>query len=658
MENRRYPGLKPFETGEQKIFYGREDDIEQLHKQIVLEKLVILYSKSGYGKSSLLNAGIIPRVRNEDKLIPYKVRFGSHIKSEEKQQNLLKNILIETIKQSDNYPKSEVPKILKKFADFPDMLWYHLKRIQFENKDTELKTPLIIFDQFEEIFSYPESDINEFAEQLASLINGAMPTEVQESVKAAMQSGEEINERQLDLLYEPIKVKVVAAIRSDRMSLLNKLKKQIPAILSNTYELSALTREQAEDAIILPAGYSKDDMMFETSPFDYSDQALDEILNYLTANNTKSVESFQLQVICQHIELNRKTIKQNVPLQAEDLPKLEIIFKSYYDNLMAKIGDKDEQHAVRKLIEDNLIIDNNRISLPEAMLLRFDNINSDILRKLVETRLLRAEPNTVGSFSYELAHDTLVHPILEAREKRILIEKQREAEEKKRKEIARIQKEKEEAEAKRAIERKRARTIIVIVSIATIISIGLSLFAFIQMKKAERASEENKQLYEKVRKEQYKTQLSNYDKYIELGNKYKENGEFSDAIEQYSRALEWIDSIQAKNLIEECNELFSIDEKFSRIIEEGKDLERRGEDSYKAAMEKYREALALDYNNKLAQTEINGLNAKMNAMATEYIRRAELFINANNKERARSLLEKALNLRPNNAEVRRLLDEL
>jgi len=58
----RYPGSKPFEASEKNLFFGREDDIERLSESIQVEQLLVLYGKSGLGKSSLLNAGVLPKL--------------------------------------------------------------------------------------------------------------------------------------------------------------------------------------------------------------------------------------------------------------------------------------------------------------------------------------------------------------------------------------------------------------------------------------------------------------------------------------------------------------------------------------------------------------------------------------------------------------------
>ena len=92
-------------------------------------------------------------------------------------------------------------------------------------------------------------------------------------------------------------LKVLCAIRSDRMHLLDRLAGSLPQILRNNYELKALSDDQAELAIINPA--SKDGE-FISSPFSYAPAALAHILDYLTKEREKPVESFQLQILCQH----------------------------------------------------------------------------------------------------------------------------------------------------------------------------------------------------------------------------------------------------------------------------------------------------------------------------------------------------------------------
>ncbi|WEK34510.1 MAG: hypothetical protein P0Y53_18640 [Candidatus Pseudobacter hemicellulosilyticus] len=70
----RYPGLFPFKEEQVNLFFGREREIRELYNLILSETTVVLFAKSGVGKSSLLQAGLFPKLK-ENGYYPIKVRF-------------------------------------------------------------------------------------------------------------------------------------------------------------------------------------------------------------------------------------------------------------------------------------------------------------------------------------------------------------------------------------------------------------------------------------------------------------------------------------------------------------------------------------------------------------------------------------------------------
>jgi conflict system STAND superfamily ATPase len=58
-------GPRPFEEADAKAFFGRENEIAALTAEVVSTQIVLLYASSGSGKSSLINAGLIPAMRSE-----------------------------------------------------------------------------------------------------------------------------------------------------------------------------------------------------------------------------------------------------------------------------------------------------------------------------------------------------------------------------------------------------------------------------------------------------------------------------------------------------------------------------------------------------------------------------------------------------------------
>src|SRR5688500_584313 len=71
----RYPGLRSFEPSESTLFFGRNDEIQDLYSLIKTEKVVTLFGKSGLGKSSLINAGLCNFLADKNYYF-IRIRFG------------------------------------------------------------------------------------------------------------------------------------------------------------------------------------------------------------------------------------------------------------------------------------------------------------------------------------------------------------------------------------------------------------------------------------------------------------------------------------------------------------------------------------------------------------------------------------------------------
>ena len=64
-----YLGLRPFDASQRDLFFGREADSDQLLARLQGQPLVALLGNSGSGKSSLVAAGLVPRLPPEDWLV-------------------------------------------------------------------------------------------------------------------------------------------------------------------------------------------------------------------------------------------------------------------------------------------------------------------------------------------------------------------------------------------------------------------------------------------------------------------------------------------------------------------------------------------------------------------------------------------------------------
>lgn len=62
---RPYPGLRPFGKNEWPIFFGRERMTEEVISRLIGQRLLVVHGDSGCGKSSLIYAGVLPRLEQE-----------------------------------------------------------------------------------------------------------------------------------------------------------------------------------------------------------------------------------------------------------------------------------------------------------------------------------------------------------------------------------------------------------------------------------------------------------------------------------------------------------------------------------------------------------------------------------------------------------------
>ena len=60
-----YKFLDFFEESDSESFAGRDRDIQECVDRITTQRVFVLYARSGFGKTSLLKAGLFPRLRQQ-----------------------------------------------------------------------------------------------------------------------------------------------------------------------------------------------------------------------------------------------------------------------------------------------------------------------------------------------------------------------------------------------------------------------------------------------------------------------------------------------------------------------------------------------------------------------------------------------------------------
>lgn len=397
----RYPGIRPFDTEEGDLFFGRQTEISSLLRLIRLQQTTLLYSRSGLGKSSLLRAGIARELLQTGEMEPHLIRFTAYQKDVAGFNSPVEEILkSELAKQPTGHPFSRI-------LPEKDTLWTRFKKQQAMPGS---KPQLLIFDQFEELFTYPEAQIHEFKMQLAELLFTKVPQEYRDLISRD-EVADQMPEADLDLFLTPPDVRVVFSIRFDRMGMLQRLTDQFPRILNNFFELRPMSREAALQAIVEPA---KAEGVFVSQPFSYAEKALTSLLNDLEGDSP-GIEPAQIQIVCAHLE-ERVMEKSLTVISESDIGDINAIFNRYYETQLLKIP-RANRLKVRKLIEDELIVGRVRVTLPRLTLLN-KGLSGNLIDLLVNSRLLRSEITSTGQ-AYEITHDSMVAPILVSRSARL-----------------------------------------------------------------------------------------------------------------------------------------------------------------------------------------------------------------------------------------------
>lgn len=438
----RYPGTQPFTVEQKDLFHGRKQELEDLLKMIRFQQTVVLYGKSGLGKSSLLNAAIAPEVANRRIADTFFVRFYAWTGDHDSHETPLSKTF-----------RLLMPGSAGELAPLAsgNSLWFAAKARQLQEGRHRF---LLVFDQFEELFTYPEEQIVAFKEELAELLRASLPQRFEKTVGQLALSDEA-----LESLYEPAEIKALFAIRSDRMHLLDKLSDLLPNILRHSFELQALTLDDAQSAIEEPARAAGD---FGSPPFGYEQEALAQILRFLQDDDGR-VEAIQLQTLCQAFErkIAAAPSARNALVKAGDTQEatLKNIIEDYYLTQLKDPGLGDHAGIARRLIEEELVIETEggkgvRVTMHELSLFaKFGAALSSggndeqagrlrlhsLLDALVNLHLLRREVGARGGDTYELAHDRLIAPVLAGKKERLAAEAEAEhlrAEEETRRQLA------------------------------------------------------------------------------------------------------------------------------------------------------------------------------------------------------------------------------
>ena len=468
MPDERNPwlGLASFTEETRAYFYGRDEETAELARRVQRKLLTVLFGQSGLGKTSILRAGLVPRLRDQG-YCPIYVRIDYAPGAPEPAEQI-KAAIAQSARRSGEWTRAGV-------AVEGESLWeflHHRDDVLCDEHGATL-IPLLIFDQFEEIFTLAQGDefgrarAQRFIAELADLVENRPP----KALEARLETDESAAER---FDFARGDYRVLIALREDYLAPLEGLKGVMPSITQNRLRLAPMTGIQALAAVLRPGKRL------------VTEEVAAAIVRFVAGGaeiEHAEVEPSLLSLICR--ELNDTRIAQGRSEISLDLlaGSHASILTNFYERSLA-----DQPATVRQIIEDELLTESGfRENVAEERMrhsFAAAGAAPDALATLVNRRLLRIEER-LDVRRVELTHDVLCGVVKASRDLR----KEREA----REATERLLAEQRERELAARHELMRARRIAAVCVLLALGALGAAIFGFVSTRRAQRAEREAQQ---------------------------------------------------------------------------------------------------------------------------------------------------------------------
>lgn len=372
-----WAGLASYEdpaTAERKLkFCGRDDDSYDVAKLIMGNTFVTLYGKSGIGKTSLLNAGVFPELR-EEHFSPLSLRLG--IRDDNNVQSYQTVILgavnraVSRIEEIDVIPVQEDQQSV-------DYLWKFFARHQFYDKDDNPTIPVVVFDQFEEVFRHNREEAETLLRQLDNCaVNGSSHR------------------------YE-LNVRFVVSIREDDLYRLEDSIDNcyLPALKRCRYRLRSLSEEDAHKVILVPG-----EGLFKTEE---QEQIIKAIIQ-IAQNKEERINTNLLSLVCNRLYAESQEIGSSfISLSLVDSFVKGNPFERFYNEATRGFSNREKSYIEKRLVDST----GRRDSISESEF--FTHVKNG--SKLIDGKnriLQRTSTSSDGKiYRIELIHDSFAEAI-------------------------------------------------------------------------------------------------------------------------------------------------------------------------------------------------------------------------------------------------------
>jgi hypothetical protein len=373
-----YKGLDHYAEQDASFFFGREVECDLVAANLLAARLTLLYGQSGVGKSSLLDAGVVPRLREEPGLavVVFRSWGGDPIAG-------LCAAIWGAAGLERPAGESSLAKTIAACTERPG------------------RDLVVILDQFEEYFLYRRREDGDgtFAAEFPRAVN------------------------QMEL-----PVSFLVSIREDALARLDRFKGRIPDLFGNYLRVDRLDRNAGRDAIVRPLEeYQRrvpGDQRVEIEP-----QLVEAVLDLVQVGNVglgptgagvidgirePRIEAPFLQLVLTRLWEESTAGSRVLRLERLDhLGGAQRIFQAHLDTAMAKLQPRKRDVAAR--VFRYLVTPSETKTAHRASdLADYAGVPADEVGPLLDdlcgpqARILRR----TGDGRYEIYHDMLAAPVL------------------------------------------------------------------------------------------------------------------------------------------------------------------------------------------------------------------------------------------------------
>ena len=406
-EHNPYVGPRPFTESEERFFFGRAEEIEILTSLSVARRASLLFAQSGAGKSSLLMAGLTPRLLRHKRVVRGRTTVEPLVSSiriarvgigcEDDQPD---NVFIQSALLSLQSDPAAVPRKSTLTSALATWLMPKDQRSAAtgtpapdDPTDEALLPFLLIFDQFEELFTR-HTKFRHHREKFFTQVSRA--------------------------LADHECLRVLFSMREDYIAELTPYAHLLPEQLRPRFRLERLKGQAALEAITGPAEGAD-------VPRPFKRGVAEALRTNLQAGSGEDIEPILLQVVCKRLWKNLP--EERSKILDEDVQKygdVDGALIDYYNGAVdAVVGEVKavvgtiSQRRVRRFFSESLLTPARTRALvyrdeASGFTAGMPNAAIDVLSRS-DVNIVRGEARGPSHW-YELSHDRLIPPVLTANE--------------------------------------------------------------------------------------------------------------------------------------------------------------------------------------------------------------------------------------------------